>query len=83
MLYHEPCPDGGFSALAAYLYFSKRQYDVTYAAHATFRTSPAAENFKGQQVYLCDYVGPKGYALELAQHAEKVIILDHHKTALD
>ncbi|KAH7437661.1 hypothetical protein KP509_05G083100 [Ceratopteris richardii] len=85
VLYHYPCPDGAFAALAAHLYHS------IIGVPAVFFPNPVYNPIKVKDVdagtfdvfYLLDFVGPKGFATELCSKAKKVIVLDHHKTAYE
>ncbi|KAG6384714.1 hypothetical protein SASPL_153531 [Salvia splendens] len=73
VLYHYPCPDGAFGALAAYLYFSHAPASPPPRFFPNTVYSPIrAEDLplnKIDNVYLLDFVGPP--------------VLDHHKTALE
>ncbi|PIN19440.1 hypothetical protein CDL12_07881 [Handroanthus impetiginosus] len=90
VLYHYPCPDGAFAALAAHLYFSHFP--------AAAATSPAlffpntvysplrAEDLPLNEiddVYLLDFVGPPGFVQQLSRKVGRVVVLDHHKTAIE
>ncbi|GAB2290871.1 hypothetical protein Dimus_025136 [Dionaea muscipula] len=87
VLYHYPCPDGAFAALAAYLYFSA----TSSPAVALFFPNRVYDPIKPEQlpldeiedVYLLDFAGPSGFLQDLASKVEKVTVLDHHKTALE
>ncbi|XP_057813124.1 uncharacterized protein LOC131027153 isoform X2 [Cryptomeria japonica] len=85
VLYHYPCPDGAFAALAAHLYFSARQKPVVFFPNTVYnpiRTEDLPlENFDA--IYLLDYVGPDGFVSELSSKVKRLIILDHHKTAME
>ncbi|XP_073064695.1 uncharacterized protein [Primulina eburnea] len=89
VLYHYPCPDGAFAALAAHLYFT----------HCSTVTNPPPLFFpntvysplrledlplhKIDAVYLLDFVGPPGFFQKLSSNVERVVVLDHHKTTLE
>lgn len=34
-------------------------------------------------MYFLDYIGPKGFARSVADYCKEVIVLDHHKTAVE
>lgn len=90
VLYHYPCPDGAFAALAAHLFFSlspppapqplffpNTVYSPLSAEDLPFHELGIAD------VYLLDFVGPPGFVHQLSRKVERVVVLDHHKTALE
>ncbi|XP_074263207.1 uncharacterized protein LOC141586011 [Silene latifolia] len=85
VLYHYPCPDGVFAALAAHLYFSATSSPVSFFPNTVY--SPIRVDQlplkEISHVYLLDFVGPTGFVQDLSSKVKKVIILDHHKTALE
>ncbi|XP_057804138.1 uncharacterized protein LOC131019583 isoform X2 [Salvia miltiorrhiza] len=87
VLYHYPCPDGAFGALAAYLYFSHSLASAPPLFFPNTVYSPIrAENLPLNEidtVYLLDFVGPPGFVEELSRKVGRVVVLDHHKTALE
>ncbi|RZC70196.1 hypothetical protein C5167_033362 [Papaver somniferum] len=85
VLYHYPCPDGVFAALASHLYFSAIKQDVLYFPNTVYSPVKVEDLPLDEinQVYLLDFVGPSGFVAKLSSHVESVIILDHHKTAVE
>lgn len=85
VLYHYPCPDGTFAALAAHLYFSAISSPALFFPNTVYSPIKAEQLplHEIRDVYLLDFVGPSGFVQELSSMAEKVIVLDHHKTALE
>ncbi|GAB4821849.1 hypothetical protein N2152v2_008895 [Parachlorella kessleri] len=82
-LYHYPCPDGIFAALALNLWHQAKGKAVEFIPNRVY--APATVQTLGLQggevVYLVDFAGPSGFAKELAQRAQRVVVLDHHKTS--
>ncbi|KAH6770520.1 DHHA1 domain protein [Perilla frutescens var. hirtella] len=87
VLYHYPCPDGAFAALAAYLFFSHSPAAATPLFFPNTVYAPLrAENLPLNEidnVYLLDFVGPPGFVEQLSSKVGSVVVLDHHKTALE
>ncbi|KAK9106496.1 hypothetical protein Syun_022507 [Stephania yunnanensis] len=85
VLYHYPCPDGAFAALAAHLYFSAIAHPVLFFPNTVYRPFKVDDLPLGdfEDVYLLDFVGPAGFVEQISSRVERVIILDHHKTALE
>ncbi|BFI32236.1 uncharacterized protein MPTK2_4g04030 [Marchantia polymorpha subsp. ruderalis] len=85
VLYHYPCPDGVFAALAAHLYHSAVGCPVHFLPNSVFQPLTVKDlNVEGVDVfYLLDFAGPQSFAVDLAHKAKQVIVLDHHKTALE
>lgn len=77
ILYHHPCMDGLFSAVAAYERFGD---DAEYWG-VGYQTELPIERFAGRRVYLLDFSVKKEDMLAIASVAESVIVIDHHKTA--
>ncbi|KAG0581149.1 hypothetical protein KC19_4G228500 [Ceratodon purpureus] len=85
VLYHYPCPDGVFAALAAYLYHNAVGRPVSFLPNTVYEPL-RVEDISTENVeifYLLDFAGPQGFAVELAKKAKQVVVLDHHKTALE
>ncbi|KAJ3706855.1 hypothetical protein LUZ61_010560 [Rhynchospora tenuis] len=85
VLYHYPCPDGAFAALAAHLYFSAVSTPSLFFPNTVYDpircdSLPLDEI---SEAYLLDFAGPPGFVNELSSKIDRVTILDHHKTALE
>eukprot|EP00250_Pteridium_aquilinum_P003276 c135_g1_i1 orf=410-1447(-) len=85
VLYHYPCPDGAFAALAAHLYHTLQGLSVVFFPNTVYSPIKVKDldTDAFDAFYLLDFVGPEGFAMELCSKAKKVIVLDHHKTAYD
>lgn len=85
MCYHFPCVDGIFSALSAHLHFRGTSADVRFQPLTVYKKhSPDELKLQGNEtVYMLDFAGPPGFAIQLAERCREVIILDHHKTAME
>uniref|UniRef100_A0A3B6QGC4 DHHA1 domain-containing protein n=1 Tax=Triticum aestivum TaxID=4565 RepID=A0A3B6QGC4_WHEAT len=85
VLYHYPCPDGAFAALAAHLYFSAAALPVRFFPNTVYDPirSDGLPFDEIEDVYLLDFVGPPGFVADIAPKVQSVTILDHHKTAME
>jgi hypothetical protein len=86
VFYHYPCADGAFSALAVYIGFGDD--DIDYIGLKTTLTREEEEKLLNtiqstHIVYLLDYMGTPWFFDEVAKRAEEVILIDHHKSAID
>ena len=89
IIYHYPCPDGAFGALAAHLHFSTLGITPRFIPLTVFepiskrieRVLPtiSADN----DVYLIDFSGGDAFMLALCAAARTVTLIDHHKTAAE
>jgi uncharacterized protein len=75
-LYHNNCPDGFGSALAAYLKFGDRSEYI-----GVKHQQDPPEMVAGSEIYILDFSYPRSVMEELLQQHQQVIVLDHHKTA--
>jgi uncharacterized protein len=75
-LYHDNCPDGFGSALAAYLKFGDRSEYI-----GVKHQQDPPEMIAGSEVYILDFSYPRQIMEELLKQHDRVITLDHHKTA--
>ncbi|ONI09495.1 hypothetical protein PRUPE_5G241200 [Prunus persica] len=86
VLYHYPCPDGAFAALAAHLYFSAMSMEELLFFPNTVYSPITPQHLPLHQIdrlYLLDFVGPPGFVQEISSRVPSVVVLDHHKTALE
>ncbi|XP_004299480.1 PREDICTED: uncharacterized protein R106-like [Fragaria vesca subsp. vesca] len=84
VLYHYPCPDGAFAALAAHLYFSSKSIQPFFFPNAVYSpvTAQSLPLSDIDELYLLDFVGPPGFVQEVSLKVPNVVVLDHHKTAV-
>ena len=91
VIYHYPCPDGAFAALAAHLHLALQPASVTplrYVALTTWAkpaelASIAAATPEDDAVYLLDISGGREFVTALCARASAVHLIDHHKSALE
>ncbi|WP_373546276.1 hypothetical protein [Chamaesiphon sp.] len=75
-LYHNNCPDGFGSALAAYLKFGDKS---EYIGVKHQQDPPEME--PGSEVYILDFSYPRHVMEALLSQHTQIVTLDHHKTA--
>lgn len=80
IIFHSNCLDGFGSAYAAYVHFNlQQQQEAEFLPAAHGDMPPSAV---GRTVYLLDYAYKRPQMESLCAEAEKVIVLDHHVTAV-
>ena len=80
IIFHSNCLDGFGSAYSAYVHFKlEQQQDAEYLPAAHGDTPPPAS---GRTVFLLDYAYKRPQMEALCAEAKKVIVLDHHITAV-
>jgi oligoribonuclease NrnB/cAMP/cGMP phosphodiesterase (DHH superfamily) len=80
VIYHGNCVDGFTSAFSAYKYFTENEPTKEIIYHpASFDKPPP--DVSGKNVCLCDFTYKKNVLEDMMKKANKLIILDHHKTA--
>jgi hypothetical protein len=80
IVYHSPCSDGYSAAYCAYKRFgagSKIQY-----VKGDYKEKLDLEQFRDKNVLLLDYSFPKYQYLEAQKICKKLMIIDHHKSAI-
>lgn len=81
VIFHSNCLDGFGSAYAAYVHFVlKQNINAIFVPAAHGDTPPDAS---GRTVYILDYAYKRAAMAQLCQQAERVIVLDHHVSALE
>jgi uncharacterized protein len=79
-IYHAKCADGFTAAWVVNRYFSKIKQSVEFFPGEYQKPPP---DVAGKIVYLVDFSYKRPVLLEMAEQAEKIIILDHHKSAYE
>lgn len=77
VLYHYPCTDGAFAAYIAHLALGDTAVLIPHATHTTVHLEDGYDT-----VYLLDYVGTEGFLAECVERFPRVVLLDHHESAL-
>jgi len=83
ILYHYPCPDGAFAALAAYLRFRNRVKELVFVPHSVYTAIDVQTISPKSHAYLLDYIGKEDFPFKLAKQATTVTVIDHHKTSME
>lgn len=86
--YHFPCPDGAFGAFAAQLYFQHLQKSHSDSMKLSFlpqrvEISPSPVDDSVTELYMIDWIGSVKNVLQWSHSTESIVLLDHHKTAID
>src|SRR6185312_11246154 len=87
-LYHYPCADGVFSALAAYLSYRDFLDKCRFVAHTTYGGAHQSQELLDSmnpedKVYLLDFIGEGDFPKRVSEKVSGLVILDHHKTAIE
>jgi len=81
VIYHHPCMDGTASAMCAYRYFKNHPTNKIQYFPAGHGKSPP--RVAGKNVLICDFSYPYSTLKEMAKVANKLLVIDHHKTAIE
>lgn len=81
VIYHSPCSDGTGSGLVAWKYLSTKfpERPVIYKPMPIGALPP--DDVIGRNVLICDYSYRKDILLDLIPKVNKLLIIDHHKSA--
>lgn len=82
VIYHDHCTDGFGAAFAAWLKFGDEAEYWPYSYTKETATEPLRA-VTGREVYILDFSFPKQIMDYIFAHAQKVVWLDHHKTAFE
>ncbi|MFK5894271.1 MAG: DHHA1 domain-containing protein [Pseudomonadota bacterium] len=81
IIYHAHCPDGFAAALAANLWFEQQGLSKQVDYHAARHGTPIPD-CHNKEVYIVDFSYKRETLIKLCQQANKVILIDHHISAL-
>ncbi|GKF09900.1 hypothetical protein Tco_0044124, partial [Tanacetum coccineum] len=73
VMYHYPCPDGAFAALAAHIYFSAASLLARFFPNTVYSPIKIEELPVDQigDAYLLDFVGPPGFVQQLSLKVDR------------
>lgn len=82
VIYHGKCTDGFTAATAAWMFFGgKGEYFG--AQYGKFETVDDLPHPNGRPVYIVDFSFPPEFMNQLGERTDKLVLLDHHKSAMD
>lgn len=75
VLYHCPCPDGAFAALAAHLYFAASSLPSLFFPNTVYSpiTPQQLPLHEIDHLYLLDFVGPPGFVQKIAPKVSRLV----------
>ena len=82
VLWHAGCPDGWTAAWVAH-HALTRQNDVSPALIPVSYGQPAPDLTAYRLIYMVDFAYPHDTILEIVDSGPNVLVLDHHRTAID
>ena len=82
VIYHRNCPDGFCSAKCAEKYCSKNNNKPMFYA-GQYGIPPPFDQIAGKNVLICDFSYKKDILIKMLSIVNKLLILDHHKTAFE
>lgn len=81
VLYHNNCPDGFASAYCVWLYMKENDIDNNVQYIGVNHHEDPPENLQDKYILICDFSYPYEIILNMINYSEKLLIIDHHKTA--
>nr|WP_295784586.1 DHHA1 domain-containing protein [Rhodoferax sp.] len=83
VIYHgHGCPDGFASALAAWLFYEGKA-EFLGLDHGNVRSVADLPVLHGRAVYILDFSFSADILRDIEEHAAKLVLLDHHKSAAE
>lgn len=88
VIHHGRCMDGFSSAMCCWHWrnqnkLSNNETDIKFVPAFHFKDKKYPDDLKGKNVLICDFSYSKDQLLEMIKISNKLLILDHHKTAKD
>ena len=82
VFYHANCCDG-FGAAWAWHLLKEKEYAHAYYVPVSYGDNPFLKDtaFVDRDIYILDFSFPRNYLSALSDLANKVVLIDHHKTA--
>ena len=77
-IYHKNCADGFGAALAVKTYFDEMDQGCEFIAAHYDNDAP---DVSGKNVYIVDFSYPRDVLVAMNESANKLVVLDHHKSA--
>ena len=81
VIYHHPCADGAGSAYVVWKYFRENFPEKKIEYFPMNIGSKPPQNLTGKNVLICDYSYKKEIVQDLTTKVNKLLIIDHHKSA--
>jgi len=82
IIYHKKCPDGFGAAYSCWKYCKLGNNNKNIIYHASQHGDPVPD-VTGHNVLICDFSFPYDITLQLIEKANKLAVIDHHKTAVE
>ena len=87
VFFHYTCPDGVFSALAVHMAMCGKS-NLRFVPHTVYASDEELDTIRNSlkrtdTVYFLDYSGKRDFLCSCASLVSKVVLIDHHKTALE
>lgn len=81
VIYHDPCSDGTGSAYIAWKYFTTNFPNKKIIYYPMSIGSSPPSDIENKNVLICDYSYKKDVLINLLTKVNKLLIIDHHKSA--
>ena len=81
VIYHHPCSDGTGSGFCAWKYLKNKFPDREVKYYPMSIGASPPNGLEGKNVLICDYSYRKEILLDLLKKVNKLLVIDHHKSA--